>query len=162
VHIGELAIVVAAQDVAGGDWEIEQAQDVLCLGATHGQPAGEHGRSGVRDAMKFQQPLQATVRAVASAHGQECNVDLGLPQRHVDVAVDEHTAGFVPHLPQGRSHRLSGANRGVAFNGEAAQEDTDLLAGTHVPRVPFIRASVKKTLQTGGDAALPPSPSGLW
>jgi hypothetical protein len=100
--------------------------------------------------------LQAPVGAVAPAHGQECDVDLGLAQGHVDVAIHEHAAGFVPHLPQSRSHGLSGANRGVAFNGEAAQEDTDLLAGTHAPRVPFIWASVKKTLQIGGDRPLFP------
>jgi hypothetical protein len=146
MHIGEVGFVVAVQDIAWGDRQIEQAKNVLGLRAIHRQAACKYGRASVRDSVKFEEALQATVGAVAPTHGQECDIDLGLAQGHVDIPIYEHRAGFMSHVAQGGDNGFASTDGSITFNGETTKEHTDLRAGTHAPRVPFIWSSVKKTL----------------
>jgi hypothetical protein len=94
--------------------------------------------------VKFEEALQATVGAVAPTHGQECDIDLGLAQGHIDIPIHKHGAGFMSHVAHSSNHSFASTDRSITFNGEATKEHTDLRAGTHSPRVPFIWSSVKK------------------
>jgi len=48
------------------------------------------------------------------------------------------------HVAQSGYYSFASTDGSITFNGEATKEHTDLRAGTHAPRVPFIWSSVKK------------------
>ena len=103
----------ACDDVAGRGGQVVQAEDLLGLGLVHGQRRGQHARAGVGDAQHLEQPLDAAVLAVAAVQRQERDVDAGLAQHQVDVAIDEDRRGVVAPFRAARPGwpRPSGSRR---------------------------------------------------
>ena len=122
------------EQVARGRGEVVQAKDLLGLGLVHGEARREHARAGVRDAEELEKSLRAAVLPVASAEGQEGDVDLLLPEHQVHVAVHEDGARVVAALGERPQHGLPRALRDIARGRQAAVEHTDLSVDHHQHR----------------------------
>ena len=89
---------------------------------------------------------------------QERDVDAGLPEHEVDVAVDEQGPRVVAAVGEGRDDGLARSNRHVPLRRESAHENADLCAVRHASKGNRARAAVKKTAEeTGEEQAAPPT-----
>jgi len=89
LHRAALLHILAVQHVAGAGRQVVEAKDLFGLGFVPGEARGQHPRPGVGDPHHLEDALQAAVFCIASAERDERQVQVGLPQHHVDVSVDE-------------------------------------------------------------------------